>query len=48
MPVTTAPPLSLGQVALLVLGGNLLLALVLGPLWWKTRQKDVPSKGVSL
>lgn len=47
-PVPTAPPLSLGQVALLVLGGNLLLALVLGPLWWKTRQREVPSKGVSL
>lgn len=42
------PEIRFGRVALLVLAGNLLLALLIGPLWLKTRQREMPSKGVSL
>lgn len=47
-----APPSAAGvstlRTLLIVLGGNALLAALVGPLWYVLRRRGVPSKGVSL
>ncbi len=45
---TTTATISALQTLIIVLCGNVLLAALVGPVWYVLRRRDIPSKGVSL
>jgi hypothetical protein len=45
---TTTASISALQTLIIVLCGNVLLAALVGPVWYVLRRRDIPSKGVSL
>jgi hypothetical protein len=47
-PPPTTASISAWQTLIIVLCGNLLLAALVGPVWYVLRRRDIPSKGVSL